>query len=75
LDKVYNYADIASEEQLKKRKKFRFSKLLFNPIIRFLKKYIIQLGFLDGFHGFVLAVLSYYSVFLKYLRLWEKEKR
>ncbi len=74
LDKVYNYADIASDEQFKKGKKFKTVKLIFNPIVRFIKKYFIQLGLLDGFYGFVLAVLSYYSVFLKYLRLWEKEK-
>ena len=73
LDKVYNYADIASDEQIKKGKKFKLSKLFFNPFIRFIKKFFIQMGILDGFHGFILAVLSYYSVFLKYLRLWEKE--
>lgn len=74
LDKTYAYADIASDEMIKKGKRFKLSKLIFNPIVRFIKKYFIQGGIFDGFHGFILAVLSYYAVFLKYLRLWEKQK-
>lgn len=71
LDKVYTYAEIAADEAVAKGKTFKLRYLLFNPVVRFIKKYFIQLGILDGFHGFILAVLSYYSVFLKYLKIWE----
>ncbi len=36
----------------------------------FLRKYLLQRGFLDGRHGFLLAVLASYYVFNKYAALW-----
>lgn len=75
LEKIDTYAKIAAEEAVAKGRKFRLSNLVFNPFVRFIKKYILQYGILDGFHGFLLAVLSYYAVFLKYLYLWELTKK
>jgi (heptosyl)LPS beta-1,4-glucosyltransferase len=43
--------------------------VLFHPPAMFLKMYILKMGFLDGFWGFVLAVLYSYHVFIKYLIL------
>jgi (heptosyl)LPS beta-1,4-glucosyltransferase len=34
--------------------------------------YILQLGFLDGRQGLLLALLSGHSVFVKYANLWVK---
>lgn len=36
----------------------------------FVKMYFINAGFLDGKHGFLLAVLSAHSTFVKYAALW-----
>jgi glycosyltransferase involved in cell wall biosynthesis len=38
----------------------------------YLKTFVFNLGFLDGWLGHVLATNTAYAVFLKYLRLWEK---
>ncbi|MEC9491597.1 glycosyltransferase family 2 protein [Flexistipes sp.] len=69
--KMHSYARISAKEMLEKNRKFRLHNLLFNPLYRAFKKYFFQKGFLDGMHGFILAVISYYFVFLKYLKLWE----
>ena len=45
--------------------------ILLNPWLTFIKKYFFQLGFLDGFYGFVICVLSAHSNFLKYTRTWQ----
>jgi glycosyltransferase involved in cell wall biosynthesis len=37
-----------------------------NPPFTFLKKYVLQLGFLDGWHGITIAAISAYGKFLKY---------
>ncbi|HYW76772.1 MAG TPA: glycosyltransferase family 2 protein, partial [Gammaproteobacteria bacterium] len=37
---------------------------------RFLHMYIVRAGFLDGRPGFLLAVLSGHSTFVKYADLW-----
>ena len=49
-----------------------FLDILFHPPAMFLKMYIVKLGFLDGFLGFVLAVLYSYHVFIKYLMLFRE---
>lgn len=40
---------------------------------RFIKMYILKLGFLDGRHGFILAVLSATTVFTRYADLWLRD--
>jgi len=44
--------------------------LLIKPPVRFLTHYIIRLGFLDGFEGFILASIQSYGVFMRYVKLW-----
>jgi hypothetical protein len=34
----------------------------------------LKAGFLDGVHGFILALLSAMYVLVKYAKLWEKQK-
>jgi glycosyltransferase involved in cell wall biosynthesis len=41
------------------------------PVTRFLKMYVVRLGFLEGLHGLVLSMLGAFTVYLKYARLWE----
>lgn len=40
----------------------------------FLKMYILRAGFLDGRQGFLLAVLSAHSTFVKYADLWVRQQ-
>ena len=42
-----------------------------NPFLTFLKKYCLQLGLLDGYYGFLIAVISGFGKFLKYAKLRE----
>jgi len=48
------------------------SNLLTRPFLTFLKMYVLKLGFLDGWHGFVLCSLSAFHDLAKYAKLWEK---
>ena len=52
-------------------------KLIFSPVIRFIKSYFFKLGFLDGVDGLVMSILgSWYAVlqFLKLRELWINKK-
>ena len=49
--------------------------LTLRPLHRFLKMYVFRLGFLDGYHGLVLCGLSAFSVFTKYAKLWNLQRR
>ena len=46
-------------------------KLVFSPIMRFLKLYVLRQGFRDGVPGFVLASISSFFCFYKYAMLFE----
>lgn len=45
------------------------------PFFRFLWFYIFKLGFLDGYRGFLLAVLEGWSIYLAYAKCWEIRER
>ncbi|MBU1701982.1 MAG: glycosyltransferase family 2 protein [Candidatus Eisenbacteria bacterium] len=48
--------------------------LIFRPPAKFLKAYILKLGFLEGWRGLVVATMGAYYVALKYAKLFEKYK-
>ncbi len=43
-------------------------KMIFNPVITFISKFFLKAGFKDGFRGFVLAVYSAFSEFVRYAK-------
>jgi len=49
--------------------------LVLRPALRFFKMYVVRRGFLDGVHGAVLCGLAAFSVFTKYAKLWDLERR
>ena len=73
--KVVNYSYIAAQEMYKKGKKFKMRKIFLNPLASFIREYILKKGFLDGTRGLIVAVSATYYSFLKYIYLWEMEKR
>lgn len=73
LEKLNNYTTLGAKEGLKKKKKHFMAKMIFSPLINFFTNYFIRLGFLDGFHGYVVARFSAYEKFVKYAKLWEMQ--
>lgn len=49
-------------------------KMLINSKFRFIRHYILKLGFLDGFPGLVIASLSAFAVFLKFAKAYQLKK-
>lgn len=69
------FSTITAQQKYVKDLSFRWVDLLFRPVFRFLKGYILRLGFLDGMPGFIIAVTNGYGAFLKYAKLWELHER
>ena len=67
------YAWYASRERHAAGRKFRMPNLLLKPPGVFLKKYLLQMGFLDGLPGFAISVGAAYHRFLRETMLWEME--
>lgn len=51
-----------------------YAKLFVNPVVRFLKFYVLKLGFLDGGPGFAHVVIGCNNTFHKYLKLIELQR-
>ncbi len=72
LKQNFRFAEIAARAKFKKGVRPNFIiNVIFSPLFRFVKSYFFQLGFLDGYHGFVFCSTSASLTFFKYLRLYE----
>lgn len=65
LTKINRYSNLERERELKKLHPFL---IYLRASFAFFKTYIIKLGFLDGFEGFVIAISNANGVFYKYTK-------
>ncbi|MBN2398760.1 MAG: glycosyltransferase family 2 protein [Candidatus Aminicenantes bacterium] len=68
IRRLNHYSNFQSEEIIRQRKKCLFLRLLILPPVTFLRHYIWRLGFLDGFAGLVIAVVSSWGTAMKYFK-------
>ncbi|OQP67089.1 hypothetical protein A3860_01650 [Niastella vici] len=69
--KINYYTNLAAQDYIKRGKKASIFKIVFSPLSTFIQSYIIKRGFLDGLHGFILAIMHAYAAFARYVKLWE----
>lgn len=62
------YTTLAAEEIVESGKNISLVKLLADPPWTFLRSYVVQRGFLDGFEGLVIAYMASVYTFLKYAK-------
>jgi glycosyltransferase involved in cell wall biosynthesis len=70
IDRMKSYSRRGAVE-LHRRESPWFPGIVIRPAARFIRMYVLQLGFLDGPSGFLLCVLASVGVFLKYAFLKE----
>ena len=69
-EKLSNYSKLQAKMLYAKKVRPNLYHFLVRPWYRFFHQYFIKLGILDGKEGFILAYLSAFSVFKRYLFLW-----
>ena len=73
LEQHYKQADkftsIAAKDLFEQGKKASFLKLAVSPVVKFIRDYIFNLGFLDGSAGITVCRISAYATYLKYKKL------
>jgi glycosyltransferase involved in cell wall biosynthesis len=65
------FTTVGAAELLKAGAKSALPQMVCRPPARFLRMYLLKLGFLDGVPGFVASAIGGYYVFMKYAKLWE----
>jgi glycosyltransferase involved in cell wall biosynthesis len=71
LRTINDFTTIAARRYFELGRRCRATDLVFRPVLAFLNKYVMKLGFLDGTPGLVVCLLHGYYVLLKYAKLWE----
>lgn len=74
LKKMNDYSDGTSTILWQKGKKTSLISACFHKHWTFLRGFIFRLGFLDGSRGYLIAKLSAYGSYFKYVKLWEKQQ-
>ncbi|NND95421.1 MAG: glycosyltransferase family 2 protein [Flavobacteriales bacterium] len=75
LDQIEYFTDISSKAAHDNGKRSNYLKLLVKPMFKFLRDYILKLGILDGYYGFIICKNSTYAKYLKYKKLMTLQKR
>jgi glycosyltransferase involved in cell wall biosynthesis len=78
LVRINRFSDLGAQKLYAGKKKARWYHLFFLPFFRFVRAYFWKLGFMDGFAGLVISVLTGYAVFVRYAKLreiWKKGER
>lgn len=75
LRQMHRFGEVAARAKYRNGKKPVFLiHVVLNPVFKFFRKYVLQLGFLDGYYGFVFCATTSALNFYKYLRLYEYHK-
>lgn len=71
FQKFNRYTTEGAVDYYRKGKKSNIFQLTLNPLFKFIRMYIVRLGFLDGVEGFILACTSSLYTMVKYYKLSE----
>ena len=76
VSQINRFSDIAARAAFAEgRRSNLLLDICLNPTLTFFKKYVLKLGILDGYEGFVISTSTAYGKFLKYIKLRELEKQ
>ena len=73
--RMERYAEVAARGKIARDgSSWPVLRMVCDPPLIFIRRYFLQLGFLDGIPGLVALVVNAFYVFLKYAKLWELQK-
>lgn len=71
LQKIDRYSSASAQQAFAKGKKSSPTKAILHGIWSFVRTYFVRLGFLDGPHGYALAVSNAQGTYYRYMKLWQ----
>lgn len=69
LDKQNRYTTLAARDAVAHGRQAPAARLVLSPLVRFLKLYVLRLGFLDGIPGLIHIVIGCGNSFVKYAKI------
>lgn len=74
-NKTISYAKLSALKYFQKGKTAGFHKIYLAPVFSFFRYYVLRLGFLDGFEGYLICRTYSWYTFMKYVFLREMNRR
>ncbi len=75
IQTIDRYTTLVAEQAAEGGTRASVADLLVRPPLAFLRNYVLRLGIRDGQVGLVVSLLNSYYVFLKFAKLWERQRR
>lgn len=75
IAQLNRFTDIGAEEAFAAGQSNGLLKIIFSPLWKFIRDYFFNKGFLDGYVGFVICIISAHSTFIKYIKIRELQNR
>lgn len=72
--KINFYTTLNVLEKYNAKRNYSVSEAVFQGIWKFMQMYFLKMGFRDGKMGFILCLNSAIGQYLKYIKLWEKQR-
>jgi hypothetical protein len=69
------YSGISAQELFFSGKKVNPNIIPLKALWKFIETYFVKKGFLDGYRGLIVAMGATYSMFWKYIQLWELSRK
>jgi glycosyltransferase involved in cell wall biosynthesis len=69
ITQINSFSTIVAKAYLREGRTASYFNIIFHPIWRVFRDYVIKRGFLDGFFGLVISMNSAHETFLKYVKL------
>lgn len=69
LDQANHFTTLTAQVAFSRGKTAPLVKVMANPLLRFFRDFFLRAGFLDGYHGFLIARISAFATFLKYIKI------
>ncbi|HTQ27843.1 MAG TPA: glycosyltransferase family 2 protein [Puia sp.] len=74
ITKNNRYSSLSAQFLFEKGKRTNLFKIILNPFWAFVNSYLLRMGWMDGFNGFVIAINIAHLTFLKHTKLYQLRK-
>lgn len=71
---IEKFTDISAQAKLQAGIRSSWLKIAIKPVAKFIKSYLLQLGVLDGYYGWIICTQSARATYLKYYKLLKLQR-
>lgn len=75
FQKINQYSSLSAEKMFKEGRSTNWIAIFAKPVFGFFRAYVLRKGFLDGWHGLAVSVSTSMLIYLKYIKLKERQRK